>query len=95
LKTAWDVVDAPLGVKPIRSQWVKHKSDGSVERYKARLIADGRGQRYGVDYNEIFSPTFKSATLRVVLGLAAQHELKLPLTSPLPTSMVTGRKMST
>jgi hypothetical protein len=49
-------------VKPIRSQWVfviKHKSDGSIKRYKARLVADGRGQRHGIDYNEIFSPTFK------------------------------------
>jgi hypothetical protein len=76
----WDVVDAPPGVKPIRSQWVfiiKHKSDGSVERYKARLVADGRGQRFGIDYNEIFSPTFKPATLRIILALAAQHDLKL------------------
>jgi 2-hydroxychromene-2-carboxylate isomerase len=73
-------VDAPPGVKPIRSQWVfiiKHKSDGSIERYKVRLIADGRGQRHGIDYNEIFSPTFKPATLRIILALAAQHDLKL------------------
>src|ERR1700761_3234052 len=34
-------------------------------------------KRHGIDYNEIFSPTFKSATLRIVLALAAQHDLKL------------------
>ena len=65
---------------PIRSQWVftlKHKSDGSIERYKARLVADGRGQRHGIDFNEIFSPTFKPATFRIILALAAQHGLKL------------------
>ena len=76
----WDVVDPPPGVKPIRSQWVfikKYKSDGSIERYKARLVADGRGQRHGIDYNEIFSPTFKPATLRTILALAAQDGLKL------------------
>jgi transposase InsO family protein len=76
----WDVVDPPHGVKPIRSQWVfviKHKSDGTIERYKARLVADGRGQRYGVDYNEIFSPTIKPATLRTIFALAAQHDLQL------------------
>ncbi|CAK5272966.1 unnamed protein product [Mycena citricolor] len=76
----WDVVDLPQGVKPIRSQWVfviKHKSDGTVERYKARLVADGRGQRYGIDYYEVFAPTFRPATLRVILALAAQNNLKL------------------
>jgi hypothetical protein len=76
----WDAVDAPPDVKPIRSQWgfvIKHKSDGSIEHYKVRLVADGRGQRHGIDYNEIFSPTFKPATLRIILALAAQHDLKL------------------
>jgi hypothetical protein len=78
-------------VKPIRSQWVfviKHKSDESIERYKARLIADGHGQHHGIDYNEIFSPTFKPATL-----LAAQHDLKLHPIHPL-TLMVIWRRMS-
>jgi hypothetical protein len=40
----WDVIDAPPAVKPICSQWVfviKHKSDGSIERYKPHLVADG------------------------------------------------------
>jgi hypothetical protein len=76
----WDVVDAPPGVKPIRSQWVfviKHKSDGSIEHYKARLVADGCGQRHGIDYNKIFSLTFKPATLRIIFALAAQHDLTL------------------
>jgi len=76
----WEVVDPPPGVKPIRSQWVfviKHKSDGTVERYKARLVADGRRQRAGVDFNEIFSPTFKPATLRTIFALSAQHDMKL------------------
>ena len=76
----WEVVDAPAGCKALRSQWVftiKHNSDGTVERYKARLVADGRGQRMGVDYHEVFSPTFKPATLRVILALAATHDLHL------------------
>ena len=76
----WEVVDPPPGVKPIRSQWVfviKHKSDGTIDRYKARLVADGRRQRPGVDFNEIFSATFKAATLRTIFALAAQHDMKL------------------
>ena len=38
----WDLVDAPKGVKPIRCLWVykvKYNTDGSVNRYKARLVA--------------------------------------------------------
>jgi hypothetical protein len=76
----WDIVDPPPRVKPIRSQWVfviKHKSDGTIERYKARLVADSCGQRFGVDYNKIFSPTIKPATPCTIFALAAQHDLQL------------------
>jgi hypothetical protein len=94
----WDVVDPPPGVKPIRSQWVfviKHKSDGTIERYKARLVADGRGQRFGVDYNEIFSPTINlplfAPSLLLLLSMISSFVL---LTSVLPTSMVTLMRTS-
>ncbi|GMP70896.1 hypothetical protein CsSME_00029532 [Camellia sinensis var. sinensis] len=38
----WDLVDLPLGCKTIGNKWVlkiKRKADGSIERYKARLVA--------------------------------------------------------
>jgi hypothetical protein len=49
---------------------VKTKSDGSIDCYKARLVAKGHKQRYGIDYEDTFSPIVKAATIRLVLSLA-------------------------
>ena len=56
--------------------WVfKHKltSDGHLERYKARLVCDGRSQQVGIDCGDTFSPVVKPATIRIVLTLALAH----------------------
>ena len=47
----------PLGRKSIRCKWVfkiKHSEDGSVEKFKGRLVANGFAEKYGVDYDETF-----------------------------------------
>jgi hypothetical protein len=49
---------------------IKKNSDGSFERYKARLVGDGRSQVAGVDCDETFSPVVKPATIRTVLTIA-------------------------
>ena len=51
--------------------------DGSVARYKARLVARGCGQKAGVDYGELFSPVVRYETVRAVLSLAAAQQLKM------------------
>ncbi|GJV84101.1 ribonuclease H-like domain-containing protein [Tanacetum coccineum] len=48
----------------------KFNADGSLSRYKARLVANGRSQQQGIDCDETFSPVVKSATIRTVLSLA-------------------------
>lgn len=57
----------------IGCKWVfriKRKSDGSVDRFKAWLVAKGFHQRPGLDYSETFAPVTKSITVRIILSLA-------------------------
>ena len=76
----WELVDLPPGEKAIGSGWVfkvKRNADGSIERYKARVVAKGYSQRPGVDYHEVFSPTFGPSTLRMILAISAAEDLEL------------------
>jgi hypothetical protein len=56
---------------------VKRHADGSIERYKARLVAKGYSQRPGFDYTEVFAPTFRQSSLRLILALSAIEDLEL------------------
>ena len=69
----WDIVSCPPHIKPIGSKWVytvKLKSDGSLDRYKACLVALGNKQEYGLDYEETFAPVAKMTTVRTILAIA-------------------------
>ncbi|KAJ3679560.1 hypothetical protein LUZ60_017571 [Juncus effusus] len=76
----WNLVPKPKRVDPVTCKWVyklKCKADGSVECYKARLVARGFSQRYGEDYEETFSPIAKMTSVRVVISMAASLGWKL------------------
>jgi len=62
LNQTWTLTPLPAGQKPIRWKWVykiQYNSNGSVDRYKAHLVAKEYTQIEGVDYSETFSPTTK------------------------------------
>ncbi|MDV3183816.1 MAG: reverse transcriptase domain-containing protein, partial [Sweet potato little leaf phytoplasma] len=71
----WILVPNSPDYKVLSCKWVykiKLKPDGSVERYKARLVARGFDQTQGIDYFETFSPVVKPTTIRIILSLAVR-----------------------
>ena len=76
----YELTELPRGRKAVGCKWVfkiKHNADGSVERYKARLVAQGYSQRHGIDYDETFSPVVRFESIRTVVVLSVQRGLKL------------------
>ncbi|KAG7588726.1 Integrase catalytic core [Arabidopsis suecica] len=76
----WDEEELPHGKRCVSSKWVftiKYKSNGDIERYKARLVARGFTQTYGDDYRETFAPVAKQHTVKVVLSLAVNLDWEL------------------
>ncbi|HEY0433295.1 MAG TPA: reverse transcriptase domain-containing protein [Chitinophagaceae bacterium] len=76
----WSLTDAPENHKPIGCKWVykiKHDTTGKIERYKARLVAKGYAQIQGIDYQETFAPVAKYNSIRTLIALAANQNLKI------------------
>ena len=76
----WDLVELPPERKTVGSKWVFKKKTGAddlVQRYKARLVAQGYTQKYGTDYDETFCPVVRQESLRLLIALSVQRGLKL------------------
>ena len=72
----FNAVPKPTGQKVIGCKWVfktKLNKDGQVERYKARLVAQGFLQVPGVDFEETFVPVTHHQTLQTLLALANKY----------------------
>ncbi|XP_043705371.1 uncharacterized mitochondrial protein AtMg00820-like [Telopea speciosissima] len=84
----WSLVARTPNMNLTSCKWIyriKQKADGSLERYKVRLVAKGFHQQHGVDYDETFNPVIKPITIRTVLSFAisngwfgCQLDIKMP-----------------
>ena len=66
----------PKGAKAIGLKWIfkiKRNADGSINKYKSRLVAKGYIQRHGVDFEEVFAPVARIETVRFIIALAASR----------------------
>ena len=74
-RKVWDLVDLPKGCQPIKGRWIYAvKSDGCK---KARFVAKGFTQVFGIDYENTFSPVARFEILQLLLSLAALHNWEL------------------
>ena len=75
-----DLADLPFGKSAIGCKWVykiKTRSDGIVDRYKARLVARGFTQEYGIDYEETFAPMARLSFVRTLIAVSTARKWPL------------------
>ena len=76
----WELVDLPPGSKPLGYKWIfkrKMKTDGTIDKYKARLVIKGYKQKEGLDYFDTYSPVTRITFIRMVLAIAALRNLEI------------------
>ena len=76
----WELVKLPEGRKAIGCKWVfrvKYDGKGQVERFKGRLVALGYSQKYGIDYDETFSPVARFSSIRTLLAFAVEMGMQI------------------
>ena len=70
----WQLVDRPRNRKVIGVKWIfktKLNPDGTICKYKARLVVKGYAQQYGVDYQETFAPVARYDKIKLILAFAS------------------------
>ncbi|GJT73269.1 ribonuclease H-like domain-containing protein [Tanacetum coccineum] len=76
----WEICDLPKDRKSIGGKWVfkiKYKSNGEIERYKARYVVKGYNQKEGINFDETFLPVVKIVTVRCLINIAVQNNWSL------------------
>ena len=79
-RQTWELIPYEPGMHVLRCRWVyKYKRDhtGNVVRYKARLVIQGFGQKFGIDFFDTFAPVARMSSIRLVLAIAAVLDLIL------------------
>ncbi|UYV77939.1 hypothetical protein LAZ67_15002938 [Cordylochernes scorpioides] len=76
----WTLVPKPENENLIKGKWIfniKMNPDGSIDKRKARFVAMGHNQKPGVDYEESFAPVMKLDSLRTLIAIASQQNMKI------------------
>lgn len=72
-----ELVPPHVGVEPIQCKWVfiiKYLSNGSIDRYKAHLVAKDFTQTYAIDYFETFSPVVQMDSVSIIYIIAVNQD---------------------
>ncbi|XP_050157484.1 putative UPF0481 protein At3g02645 [Malus sylvestris] len=80
----WSLIPSHTFQNLVGCKWVfriKRHTEGSIERYKAHLVAKGFHQHYGFNCDETFNPVVKPATIHLVLSLAVTNGIEVQPTS--------------
>ena len=73
-------ISGPPGCKPLGSKWIfkrKKKADGTIDKYKARLLIKGYKQQAGQDYFDTYSPITRINSIRMIIAIAALRGLEI------------------
>jgi hypothetical protein len=76
----WELVDLPPGCKPLGYKWIfkrKMKADGSIDKYKARLVVKGYKQKEGVDYFDTYSPVTRITSIKMLIAIVVLYNLEI------------------
>ena len=79
-KITWELEDLPPGCKPLGYKWIfkrKLKANGSIDKYKARLVVKGYKQKEGVDCFNTYSLVTRITSIRMLMAIAALHNLEI------------------
>ena len=76
----WVLLEKPHGVKLIGLKWIfkiKRNADGSINKYKSRLVAKGYVQEHGIDFDEVFAPVSRIETIRLLVSFVAAKKWEI------------------
>jgi hypothetical protein len=71
----WEVVPRPEGKSMVGSRWIykiKHETDGSVDKFKARFVAKDFSQKEGIDFSETFEPMARYSSIMAMISIATE-----------------------
>ncbi|XP_026384364.1 uncharacterized protein LOC113279944 [Papaver somniferum] len=74
----WIYCDLPPGAKAIGCKWISKRKlnvDGTIDKFKAKLVAKGYKQQHCIDYFDTYAPAARITSIRCLIALASMHKL--------------------